>query len=419
MTPTTPSVIDATSSGGPSRAKVREHFPALSDPTVFLENAGGAQVPRFVADAMHRYLLETYVQLGAGYRIADRCDAVVAGAHDLMGTVVNTSETGVVVLGPSTSQLCMMLALSYADILEPGDEIILAEAGHEANINPWLRLEAQGVRIRFWRVDPATGHSPLEGLGELLNERTRLVAFTHVSNLLGEIVDVAAVTRAAHAVGARVVVDGVAYAPHRAIDVAAWDVDWYAFSTYKVYGPHMAVLYGRGDAAAELRGPNHFFIADDDVPYKFELGGVNHEGCAGLLGLGHYLRVLAGGTPNGAPDRNEVERAFAVMTELELPLQRRLLDYLASSAFRVIGPTHADASRVATISFVHPTRSAADIVAAAHAHEIGIRNGHMYAHRLCTAMGLEPEAGVVRVSMVHYNTEEEIERLIEVLRTVE
>lgn len=395
---------------------IRRQFPALSGATVFLENAGGSQVPRVVADAIRDYMLNTYVQLGAGYELANRCDEIIDRAHEFIALFMNGRETGTVIFGPSSSQLSLNLSMCYAGVLRAGDEVIVTEAGHEANIGPWLALADRGVNIRTWKLDPQSFECPLDSLSDLLNERTKLVACVHVSNLLGGIVDVGQVARRAHEVGARVVVDGVAYAPHRAIDVAAWDVDWYLYSTYKVYGPHMAVLYGKHEAVAELTGLNHFFVPDDEIPYKFEVGGVNHENCAGLLALGEYLSFVAGFDPDAAISRETIVEAFATMTAQELPLQRRLLEYLGSKeGVRIIGPAHSDEHRVGTISFVHHRLPASQIVAAAHRHNIGVRNGHMYAYRLCEALGLDPEDGVVRASLVHYNTLEEIELLITVL----
>jgi selenocysteine lyase/cysteine desulfurase len=196
-------------------------------------------------------------------------------------------------------------------------------------------------------------------------------------------------------------------------------VDWYAYSTYKVYGPHMAALFGRHEAFARLTGPNHFFIPAGEVPYKFELGGASHEGCAGLLALREHLNALALRNPRDEVNRATVESAFAAMTALELPLQRRLVDWLRSrKGVRIVGPAHGESSRVATISFTHDRRSPADIVAAAHAAGIGIRHGHMYAYRLCEALGIDPVQGVVRVSAVHYNTVDEINRLIAAMEPV-
>ena len=235
---------------------IRSQFPGVRKGTILLENAGGSQVPVGVADAIRDYMLDSYVQLGAGYPQADAADAVVQAAHDFQAMLMNGGGSGDVILGPSTSQLMAMLAGCYGRALQPGDEIVIAETGHEANIGPWVRLAEQGgYTLRTWAVDSDRQDTTLEGLDAVLSERTRLVAVVHVSNLLGAILDVKAVADRVHAANpaARVIVDGVAFAPHRAIDVAAWGVDYYVYSTYKVYGPHMAALWGRSEALAELR----------------------------------------------------------------------------------------------------------------------------------------------------------------------
>ena len=397
------------------RNRIRSAFPALAGDTVFLENAGGSQVPAVVADGIRDYMVSRYVQLGAGYPLSQSATATVDEAHDFVRLLFNGSD-GEVILGPSTSALLQMLANSYAKVLSPGDEVVIAEIGHEANVGPWKKLASLGIEIKWWRMDPTDCSSPLGGLEELLSDRTALLAFPHVSNLLGGIMDVPAITEAAHRAGARVVVDGVAYAPHRSMDVAAWNVDFYAYSTYKVYGPHMAALWASSDALAELEGPNHFFIPDTDVPYTFELGGVSHEGCAGILGLRDYLADLAGVGKAESLDRTAVERAFEIMTACELQLQARLVEYLRSRPdVRIIGPAHGGPSRVGTISFVHDSKSSREITEVVDRSGIAIRHGHMYAYHLCEALGMDPDDGVVRVSLVHYNTPEEIERLIEVL----
>ena len=400
------------------RERIRAQFPALAGDTVYLENAGGSQVPAVVADSIREYMLTSYVQLGAGYPLSLRATEIVNEAHEFVRLMMNGKD-GEVVLGSSTSALLQMLAGCYAQVLKPGAEIVVAQTGHEANIGPWKKLDRLGFELRWWEMDPSTCSCPLSELEKLLTDRTALVAFPHVSNLLGEIVDIEGITSLAHGAGARVVVDGVAYAPHRAIDVSAWDVDWYAYSTYKVYGPHMAALWGRRDALAELTGPNHFFVADDDLPYKFEVGGANHEGCAGIRGLRDYLAFLVGETDPASLDRPAIERAFEIITACELPLQSRLIEYLRSrDDVRIVGPKDDGASRVGTISFVHSSKSSEEITAAVDRSGIGIRHGHMYAYHLCEAAGLDPEDGVVRTSLVHYNTPEEIERLIEVFDTV-
>jgi cysteine desulfurase family protein (TIGR01976 family) len=396
------------------RDRIRSAFPALAGDTVFLENAGGSQVPAVVADRIRDYMVSSYVQLGAGYPLSQEATELVDEAHDFVRLLFNGSD-GEVILGPSTSALLQMLATSYSRVLTPGDEIVVAQIGHEANIGPWKKLAPFGIELTWWEMDTDDLSTSVMRLEELLSDRTALVAFPHVSNLLGEILDVPAITELAHRAGARVVVDGVAYAPHRAMDVAAWGVDFYAYSTYKLYGPHMAAMWASRDALSELQGPNHFFIPDDEVSYKFELGGVSHEGCAGILGLRDYLGQLAGVGEQGAIDRTAVEHAFELMTACELPLQARLVEYLQSrSDVRIIGPGYGGPKRVGTISFVHDNKTSREITEVVDNSGIAIRNGHMYAYHLCEALGMDPEDGVVRVSLVHYNTPEEIERLIKV-----
>ena len=401
---------------------IRSQFPSLAGGTVLLENAGGSQVPRYVADAIRDHLLNDYVQLGAGYPASDRATATVERAHRFMDRFVNGQGIGRVILGSSCTSLMHVLAHSISRTIRPGDEVVVCEQGHEANIGCWLELERHGAVIRWWKADPETGSLDLEDLRSVLSERTRIVAFPHVSNLLGEIVDVQTATAMVHAAGGRVVVDGVAYAPHRAIDVRAWDVDFYAWSTYKVYGPHMGGLFARHDAIAELEGPNHFFIPKDEIPYKFELGGVSHEGCAGLCALPRLLAFLAGDERPAAADAETcdfevVRRAFDAMASLEAPVQKRLLERLrAHDSVKIIGPESADiAVRVSTVSMVHTSLDPRRIVEIARSAGFGIRHGHMYAHRLCERMGIVIDPGVVRISAVHYNTVSEIDRLCDVL----
>jgi len=325
--------------------------------------------------------------------------------------LMGADGVGRVVLGPSTSQLVAMLATCLSPHIGPGDEIIVSVANHEANIGPWLRLERHGVRIRWWGVDPESGDIRLDDLRPLLSDKTKVVAFPHTSNLLGQVSDVAEATALAHEAGAKVVVDGVAYAPHALMEVGRWGVDFYAFSAYKVYGPHIAALYGRTEAWAELEGPNHFFVPADEVPRKFELGCLSFEACAGLSAVGDYLASVAGTTVR---DRTAVERAYGLFAEWERPLTACLLDYLErKDGVRVIGPLTG--RRVPTVSFVSDTVPSRSVVAAVNCEPIGIRNGHMYSLRLAEALGIDGDDGVIRVSAVHYNTVDEIERLCSAL----
>lgn len=396
--------------------RLRAFFPSLTGETVFLENAGGSQVPGIVADAVGRFMRETNVQRGCGYRLSERVGEIYERAHAVAEALLGAGDTGRCALGASTSALMRMLADCYADVLLPGDEIVVSEAGHEANVGPWVRLERFGATIRFWPVDRASRRTRIEDLAELVGPRTRVIAFPHVSNVLGDVVDPVAVAEIARPVGARVVVDGVAYAPHAAVDARAYGCDWYVASLYKVFGPHLSALFGAHEAFAELTGPNHFFIPSDAVPYKFELGAAAYELCAGVAAMGDYFRDVASLTPAGAgDDRANVVAAFGAMEACERAPAARLLDYLrAKPGVRMISPEVAPEHAVGIVSFVHGSLPSAAIARAAWERQIGIRNGSMYANRLIGALGLDPEDGVVRVSLAHYNTLGEIDRLIQV-----
>jgi selenocysteine lyase/cysteine desulfurase len=273
------------------------------------------------------------------------------------------------------------------------------------------------MKIRWWHPvpDPARGwRLDLDALHAMLGPKTCLVAFPHVSNILGDVWDARAICEAARKAGARSFVDGVAYAPHHLPDVQAMGCDWYVYSTYKVFGPHMAALFGRAEAFEPLTGPNHPFIPRTSLPYKFELGGVSHEGAAMIAAGYEYLAWLAEADV-GRPFRRDVmQRAFEAVAAAELSLQRRLLAGLGSDArVRLIGPAASDDTRVCTVSFVKPGCSSASMAKALNAQGFGCRFGHFYSRRLVERMGLEADDGVVRVSLAHYNAMDEVERFLQ------
>jgi len=386
--------------------RVRQEFPALASGFVFLDNAGGSQTLRGVAERVTDYLLHTNVQLGASYAVSQTSTARVHDAASAAAAYVGAADAREVVLGPSTTQLVDNLALAMEGTLSPGDEIVVTNADHHANIGAWRRLGKRGVVVKTWELDPVTLRLEESGLMPLLGKRTRLVAFTHATNLLGSIHDVARLTRLVHEHGARVCVDGVAYAPHRAIDVQAWDVDYYVFSFYKVYGPHLAVLYGKRDALDALDTINHEFVGRE-LPYKLQPGNVNYELSHGVGGLYAYVEALGG-----------KDAAFASFAEHEERLAERMLAWLrAQPTVTVHGEPSGDRDkRVPTISFSVAGRSPESVVRAVDPHGIGIRHGDFYAKGLVHALGLAERGGVIRVSMVHYNTEDEVDRLVDALR---
>lgn len=380
-----------------------------------MENAGGSQVPYTVIDAMAAHLRDDYVQLGAGYPASDRASEKVAEAHAFALELVGGRGAGEVVLGPSTTALVHLLAQAYGEIWSPGDEVIVAVSNHEANIGPWVRLARFGVQIRFWSLDPESLQDDFEQLGSLLGPRTRMVAVPHVSNLIGSVLDVARVVQMAHAVGAKVCVDGVAFAPHRALQVREWEVDWYVYSHYKVYGPHLATLYGRHEAWAELTGPNHFFLPPTAVPYGWELGGVSHEACAGLVGLRPYLQFLSGNV--AWEGEGSVRRAFAQMQAWEKEAAEVVESGLRGlPTLRWLAPVGGD--RVGTYSFLHCSISSDAVARALQAKGIAMRHGHMYAYRLCESLGILPDPGVARASLVHTNTPAEASAVVDALASL-
>lgn len=393
---------------------VRAQFPGLAGDWVAFDNAGGSQILAGVVERISAYLLESNVQHGASYAKSEQAGARLGEAERRIATLINARRPEEVVLGPSTTMLLHLLAEAVAPRFAPGDEIVVTNCDHEANIGPWLRLRARGVEVRSWAVDPETLELELEALDRLMTPRTRLVCLTHASNVLGTINRVAEIAAFVHARGAKLCVDAVAYAPHRIVDVQAWDVDYYVFSFYKIYGPHHAVLYGHYDDLRALDSLNHFFIGRDAVPYKFQPGNVNYELAYGCIGIVDYLEELGTRAGAGGGSRARLQSAFEAIATHEEELAARLLDYLrGKNRVRIIGHSQADrAIRVPTVSFVVNERDSAAIVRHVDRYGIGIRYGDFYARRLIEDLDLGAQNGVVRVSMVHYNTLSEVDRLI-------
>lgn len=396
---------------------VRAHFPALDRGWTFFDNAGGSQILRSVGDRITEFLYDSNVQPGASYEVSQTASERVAAGTAAIAQFINAPDPDTVVLGSSTSALFRILAYCLGQTLQPGDEIIVTNADHEANITPWMELQQRGIAVKIWQVDADSLAMRLEDLEALLTPRTRLVAVTHTSNVLGTINPIRAIADRVHAHGALICVDGVAYAPHRQVDVQALDVDFYAFSLYKVYGPHLAMLYGKREHLLNLPGYNHFFIDKAAIPYKFQPGGTSYELSCSLTAIPQYFQTLAQHHFAAAVAKTPAEQigqAFDVIQQHEEVLSDRLLTFLRSKPnVRIIGCPDADAAqRVPTISFVIDGVNSDTIPPQIDPHKIGIRYGHFYALRLIEDLGLLPQNGVVRVSMVHYNTIEECDRLI-------
>ncbi|MGJ5632398.1 cysteine desulfurase-like protein [Nostoc sp. CALU 1950] len=403
--------------------KVRQYFPALAGEWTFFDNAGGSQTLKKVVDRISEFLLSSDVQLGASYGVSQLAGERLALATRGMASFINANSSKEVVMGPSTTMMLRVLSICLGQTFTPGDEIIVTNCDHEANIGAWVALEKQGMKVKVWQVRPDTLELHLADLEPLMSQRTKLVALTHASNVLGTINPIKKIAAFVHDRNAMICVDGVAYAPHRLVDVQDLDVDFYALSCYKVYGPHHALLYGKEEHLLRLPGLNHYFIEQTDIPYKFQLGNVNFELSYGMLGLCDYLSELAQlhYGKETAPDlRNQMVQAFDLISLHEEKISDRLLNYLNSkSNVRVIGQSKADRQcRVPTISFVVDGMHSSTIPEKIDQHFIGIRYGDFYAKRLIEYLGLASQGGIVRVSMVHYNTLEEVNSLIEAFEQI-
>jgi cysteine desulfurase family protein (TIGR01976 family) len=398
---------------------IRAEFPALQDDCVYLDNAGGSQVLRRVADRVRDYLLTSSVQLGASYAQSQQAGVKVLAARRAVAELINAARDEEVVMGGSTTVLMFQLTQAIQLGIQPGDEVIVTNTDHEANIGGWMRLRAAGAVVKIWEVNPLSLALNLDELDRLLTPRTRWVAMTYASNILGTVNPVPEVAQRVHAVGAKLCVDAVAYAPHRLVDVQASGADMLVFSFYKVFGPHYAVLWVQHDLLLALPSLNHYFIGTDVLPYKLQPGNVNYELSYGCIGICDYLvavgEQLGGGNDgSGGTARQKMQRAFDAFEQHEDALAERLLSYLrGKQSVRIIGlDTAAAGGRVPTISFMVAGQMSETIVRHTDRFNIGIRFGDFYAKRLIESLGLHSQGGVVRVSIAHYNTPAEIDRLI-------
>jgi cysteine desulfurase family protein (TIGR01976 family) len=335
-----------------------------------------------------------------------------------MAEYINAKSADEIVLGSSTSMLLQNLSRAIEKTLKPGDEVVVTDCDHEANVGPWIKLSQKGIKVKTWKLNQQSFSLELESLERLMTDKTRLVAFPYASNILGTINPVKEITKFVHEHGAKVCVDAVAYAPHRLIDVTALDVDYLAFSFYKVYGPHYSLLYGKKAHLEKLPGINHFFIGDDEIPYKLQPGNVNYELTYSLLGVIDYLEeIYKHHWSEEDKFRVCMEKVFNLFTIQEEKLATLLLDFLnIKKNVRIIGETSSSkVIRVPTISFVVDKLKSSSIPVLVDKHKIAIRYGDFYARRLIESLGLLRKDGVVRISMVHYNTLEEITGLINVI----
>lgn len=399
---------------------VRAQFPAFDAPCLqdqaFFENAGGSYTCRPVIERLTRFYTERKVQPYAPYAASTLAGEEMDEARSRLSALLGVAPEELS-FGPSTTQNTYVLAQAFAEMMTPGEAIVVTNQDHEANSGPWRRLAQRGIEVREWKIDPQTGHLNPEDLEPLLDETVRLVCFPHCSNVVGEINPVIEITALAHAAGAFVCVDGVSYAPHGLLDVGTLGPDIYLFSAYKTYGPHQGLMIIRRTLAELLPNQGHHFNAD--ALYKrFTPAGPDHAQVAACAGMADYIDMLYAhhvGGGDGPAARGQV--VHDLMRAHEEALLQPLLDAVsARHDVRLIGPAQA-AGRAPTVALA--LNRAGEAVAADLAqHGIMAGGGDFYAGRALDAMGVCDTKGVLRLSFTHYTTSQEVARLIDALDRV-
>jgi cysteine desulfurase family protein (TIGR01976 family) len=399
---------------------VRAQFPAFADPSLarqaFFENAGGSYACRQVTERLSEYYrrlkVQPYYPYPASREAGEWMDAAHARLAEYLGVTADEVH-----FGPSTSQNTYVLAQALRKVLRPGDEVIVTDQDHEANGGVWRRLAADGVAVVEWHVDRESGTLDPADLGTLLSERTRLLAFSHCSNIVGHVNPVAEICRTARDAGALTVVDGVSYAPHGFPDVDALGADIYLFSLYKTFGPHQGLMVVRAPVLERLGNEGHYFNAAY-ARKRLVPAGPDHAQVAAARGIAEYFDALDAHHEPAAKAEGRPQRVRQLLRAAEEPLLARLLDSLAGhEGLRLVGP--ADASlRAPTVSVVPLRVAPMDLVAKLAERGIMAGAGSFYAVRLLEAMGIDPQRGVLRVSFVHYTSPENVTRLIDALDAV-
>ncbi|MFC1549977.1 aminotransferase class V-fold PLP-dependent enzyme [Candidatus Neomarinimicrobiota bacterium] len=402
---------------------VRKQFPGLNQNFIFMDNAGGSQILGSAIARIDDYLINTNVQLGASYEISKLASERLRSTTKRLSKYINSSRTEEIVIGSSSSMLLRILSICLSRKWKPGDEVVITNSDHEANISCWTDLQKKGIIIKIWKIDPDTYRLDISDLLKLITKKTKLVAMAHVSNILGTINPIKEISDIVHSAGALLCIDGVAYAPHRFIDVQAFGADFYVFSAYKVYGPHISILYGKYDLLAQLDGINHYFFDKNYIPEKFQPGSYNYELAYSLSAVIEYFEDLHDHhfrEHTTIDNKQKYSKIFSMIAEYEDSLTDPLLTYINNNPkLKIVGEEQCDrARRVPTISFIHNDRSSSELVELVDNHRIGIRYGDFYAKKIIHDLNLEKKNGVIRVSLVHYNTFDEVSSLINILEKV-
>lgn len=405
--------------------RVRAEFPSLAvrdagRERVYLDNPAGTQVPRRVMDAVTRFFTEDNANLGGFFASSQAADQVFYGAYRALADLLGGASEREIAIGPSMTALTFTFSRSLGRTFKPGDEVILTRMDHEGNVSPWLAMaEEREMVVRWlpfdtqtWRIEPAV-------LDAVLSDRTRLLALNYASNLTGSVNDVRALTARAKRAGALVYVDAVQFAPHRLVDAPSLGCDFLTCSAYKIYGPHVGVLWGKEELMRDLYAYKVRPVPDT-LPERFEVGTPQLELYAATIAAVEYLEGL-GGSAGSDSRRSRIVSAFAQIAAWEGELTRRLVDGLRAIAgveIRGISAPDQMEHRVPTVSFTHASRRSADIARELAQRNIFVWSGHNFAMELARSLGLDEEDGVVRIGLAHYNTPREVDAVVSALSEI-
>ena len=403
---------------------VRAQFPAFEDPLSakwsFFENAGGSYVPSTVIKRLNHFMTSTKVQPYAEFDTSAIAGENMDKATNFFAEMINANNDEIII-GGSTTMNMYVLSNAIKSLLKPGDEVIVTNQDHEANIGAWRRLADHGMVVKEWQINSDTAELEIDDLKALLSEKTSIVAVTHCSNIVGSINDLKSIAKLVHEYGAYIIGDGVSYAPHGFPNVKDLGVDFYAFSLYKTYGPHLGLLYGKKEILKKLPNQNHEFL-EGDIPYTLNPGGPNHEELSCLVGVYEYfINLFDHHFPEeDSSVRDKIQKVNDLISNHEKEIANPLLEYLSSrSDIRVIGKkTISNKDRAPTIAFTMNNKSSKDLSSALVKNGIATRNDNFYAWRCLKALGIDADDGVVRTSMVHYNSHEDVSNLIKALKAI-
>ena len=401
---------------------VRAQFPSLrrqvnGHPVAFLDGPGGTQVPQRVIEAISDYLSTHNANTCGAYATSRETDQVIADARSAMADFLGC-DPDEIVFGPNMTSLTFAIGRAIGRELKAGDEILLTHLDHDANVSPWRALEERGVKIQFADINEHDCTINMDDLAGKINSRTKIVAVGYASNAVGTINDVKTIVRLAHEAGAMAYIDAVHYAPHGPIDVRELDCDFLACSTYKFFGPHMGVLYGKREHLARLQ-PYKLRANTNAVPQRWEWGTLNHECISGITACVEYLAEL--GRVNASVSRRDaLVGAYGAIQAHERKLMERMLAGLRKiPGLRLYGisdPARLE-SRCPTFAVRIDGHTPLELATTLGEQGIFTWDGNYYALNLTERLGVEQSGGFLRIGFVHYNTEQEVDRVPEGLRS--